>query len=515
MFSRYFAQCCFLVPGLILLYFTPAAAQDNTASATIIIPAFLGGFAAGGLLFLFFRRRVNRRLIELTAHLSAKLEGIIKLNQDSGITGTTGIGLLGQTLDKLTRKIAEQIKGVEGHASTMRCSSETMQSLAADMLNKCDTTKGSTRDLSSESGQVTDNMTSVAAAVDQANTSIDLVAAASEEMHATIQEITKNMSEARSTTREAVTISDTVTQGMDELGQAARGINDITETISEISAQTNLLALNATIESARAGEAGKGFAVVANEIKTLAEETGKATLKIKEMVSGITTLTRTSQGNITEVSRVIGKMDEAVTSIAAALEEQSAATKEISQNALHAAQGIGNIRQNMVRTSEEVGHMDGQIQGICQDAEGIGMNIFEARINAEEAMSMAEILLASARTFRSDAPNFDIGGVKVAHMGWRTTLEAVLAGHKEMTPEEVVSHRDCAFGKWYFNEGKKFSDLDLYREIGEYHEAVHTQAKEVIRCKNRGDDAGAKTEMAKFITAKDAMFEGIDRLYLI
>lgn len=458
---------------------------------------------------------MNRKIAELTAHLSAKSEGIVKLNQMSGFSGTTGIGLLGQTLDQLTRKIAQQIKGVEGHASTMRCSSETMQSLAVSMLQKCDTTKANTNDLSSESGQVNDNMTSVAAAVDQANTSIDLVAAASEEMHATIQEITKNMSEARSTTREAVTISDTVTQGMEELGQAARAISDITETISDISEQTNLLALNATIESARAGEAGKGFAVVANEIKTLAEETGNATLKIKEMVSGITSLTRTSQTDISTVSQIIGKMDDAVNSIAAALEQQSVATKEISESAHHAAQGIGNIQQSMVSTSEEVGHMDGQIQGICQDAEGIGMNIFEARVNAEEAMAMSEILLDSARTFRSDPPHFDIGSVKVAHMGWRTTLEAVLAGHKEMVPEEVVSHRDCAFGKWYFNEGKKYSDLDLYDEIGKYHESVHTQAKEVVKCKNRGDDPGAKAEMAKFITAKNNMFEAIDRLYLI
>lgn len=164
--------------------------------------------------------------------------------------------------------------------------------LAGYMLEKCTATKDDTQSLILESENVTNNMPSVAAAVDQANTSIDLAAAASEEMNSTIQESTKHMTAARQTTQETVSISDTVTRGMVEPGQAAEAITVITETISDISEQTNLPALNATIESARAGEAGKGFAVVANEIKTLAEETGSATLKIREMISGISTLTQ-------------------------------------------------------------------------------------------------------------------------------------------------------------------------------------------------------------------------------
>ncbi len=514
MFYRPFLRCTILVPALLLSAMTcPAFAQTGSTEAVTVIPPFLAGLVIGTSGLFYYRYSVTKKIAGLIAHISAKMSGDLKLNEDSGISGDAGIGALGRVLDQFTHKISDQAKSFEGHANTILCSSNTMQSLAGDMLNKCETTKGNTHALSSESGQVNGNMSSVAAAVEQANTSIDLVAAASEEMHATIQEITKSMSEARQTTKEAVGISDQVTSGMDELGQAAKSISDITEAISEISEQTNLLALNATIESARAGEAGKGFAVVANEIKTLAEETGSATLKIKEMVTAITSLTQTSQTDITEVSQIISKMDDAVTSIAAALEEQSVATREISQNAHQAAQGIGNIQENMVSTTQEVGHMDCQIQGICDDAEGIGMHIFETRINAEEATGMSEIMLAAAKAFKTDPPAFDIGNVKVAHMGWRTTLEAVLAGHKQMKPEEVVSHRDCAFGKWYFSDGKKFNSLDLYRQIGEFHETVHDQARAVIKSKNAGDTAGAKTQMEKFIAAKDAMFDGLDRLY--
>ncbi|MCG8619989.1 MAG: methyl-accepting chemotaxis protein, partial [Desulfobacterales bacterium] len=349
----------------------------------------------------------------------------------------------------------------------------------------------------------------------QASENIDMVAAASEEMHTTISEIATGMDSAREVTDQAVEISGTMTASMDKLGEAAGQISQITETISDISEQTNLLALNATIESARAGEAGKGFAVVAGEIKSLAGQTSTATLKIKEMIDGVASLTRDSAGHIGQITGIIGTMSDTVNSIAASLEQQSAATKEISENAHQAAEGMGDISKNVTDTADSTKQMAGSIQGIHSDSDDIGMRIFESQINTDEVKNIADLLNVSAEALQKDAPLFDIGNVKLAHMGWRTNLEAVMAGHKQMSADDVVSHRDCDFGKWYFGEGQKFKEIPLFGEMGVHHEAVHVQAKKVIQAYNDGDTRGADTEMKKFLDAKNNMFENLDRLYLV
>ncbi len=514
--KKFFMACITLILCISVGFITSAfAAEPQGTVLKSFSLFFILGLVCGGIASFITYKLSSKKVVALTDHVSALNSGSKKLTDASGLTNAPGVGKLADQIDLFSNRMNGKLKNVEGHASTLLCASKNMLKLSEEVLGKCDTTRGNTDNLSGESSQVEGNMNSVAAAVDQANSNIDLVAAASEEMYSTISEIAKNMEEARIITQDAVTISSTVTTSMDKLGNAAKEITNITDTISEISDQTNLLALNATIESARAGEAGKGFAVVANEIKSLAEQTSGATLRIKEMVTGITSLTNDSGKGISEITKIIDNMDHTVSSIATALEQQSAATKEISENAHQASQGIGDINTNVLSASNEVGDMTGHIQNICDDAEGIGLSIFESKINADETQVISGILMTSAKELVSDKPKFDIGSVKLAHMGWRVTLEAVLAGHKKMEPENVVGHTDCLFGKWYFDEGKIFSSYDLYDEIGVYHEQVHSQAKEVIRKYNADDASGAQQEMEKFLTAKTNMFGALDKLYLV
>jgi len=473
----------------------------------------IGVLSGSAISFLFFKQISNPS--SLNGHVASLNKGEKKLTQPSGLSSPSAMGQLADQIDTFSKTISDQFKTFEGHASTLQCTSDNMLTLSDTILKKCNTTKKNTGTLSQESAQVETNMNSVAAAVDQANSNINLVAAASDQMHSTISEIAKNMEEAREITQNAVVLSSSVTQSMDKLGQAAKGITQITDTISEISEQTNLLALNATIESARAGEAGKGFAVVANEIKSLAEQTSAATIKIKDMTTGITELTNDSSDNIIQISQTIENMDQTVSSIATSLEEQSAATKEITENAEQTSQGMDYINSNVVETTNEIKEMTSHIHNILEDAQSIGFSVFESRINSDEASAVSKILISSANELQSDAPKFDIGNVKLAHMGWRKTLEAVLANHTKMTPDQVVKHTDCAFGKWYFNDGKIFSSYDLYDEIGVHHEKVHVQAMKVIERHNANDSAGANQEMQEFLNAKEHMFNALDRLYLL
>ncbi|MDU6746517.1 MAG: methyl-accepting chemotaxis protein, partial [Bradyrhizobium sp.] len=139
----------------------------------------------------------------------------------------------------------------------------------------------------------------------------------------------------------------TTTGRVGELSKAAARIGDVVELINTIAGQTNLLALNATIEAARAGDAGRGFAVVATEVKALAEQTAKATGDIGQQIAGIQAATQESVGAIREISETIERLSEISATIAAAVEEQGAATQEISRNVQQAAQGTQQVSSNI------------------------------------------------------------------------------------------------------------------------------------------------------------------------
>jgi methyl-accepting chemotaxis protein len=172
---------------------------------------------------------------------------------------------------------------------------------------------------------------------------------------------------------EAVGQARTTTERVSELSKAATRIGDVVELINTIAGQTNLLALNATIEAARAGEAGRGFAVVASEVKALAEQTAKATGEIGQQISGIQSATQESVGAIKDISDTIERLSEISSAIAAAVEEQGAATQEISRNVQQAAEGTHQVSSNITdvqRGASETGSASSQVLSAAQSLSG-------------------------------------------------------------------------------------------------------------------------------------------------
>lgn len=222
---------------------------------------------------------------------------------------------------------------------------EFVASAAAELQAAASTMAAAAEETSAQS-------TSVAAASEQASVNVRSVASVTDEIASAVQEIGRQADASSRKATHAATEIDTTVERITTLSEAAHEIGSVVTLIEEIAQQTNLLALNATIEAARAGEAGKGFAVVAQEVKALAEQTAKATSDISAQIHNIQTATEGSTLAIGASTAAISELNEIAVSIAAAVEQQAAATSEISRNILQAAEGTREVSSSIVGVNQ-------------------------------------------------------------------------------------------------------------------------------------------------------------------
>jgi methyl-accepting chemotaxis protein len=295
-------------------------------------------------------------------------------------------------LKRMFEDVNSGIKTLNSSATELSAISEQMSTGAQDVSEKSNTVSVASEEMSS-------NMSSVAAAMEESSTNITMVATASEEMSSTIAEIAQNAEKARDISNNATHKASSASENMDKLGTAANSIGKVVETITDISEQVNLLALNATIEAARAGEMGKGFAVVANEIKDLAKQTAEATLDIKEKIEGIQGTTNITMSEIAEITNVITDVNEIVATIATAVEEQSASTREIATNVAQASQGIQEVAEKVSESSRVSGETSEDIAGISSSMHEMSTGSSQINISAEDLSKLSENLKVMAERF--------------------------------------------------------------------------------------------------------------------
>jgi methyl-accepting chemotaxis protein len=216
---------------------------------------------------------------------------------------------------------------------------------------------------------------SLAAAAEQTNQQSSTVAAASDELAASVSEIARQLTEATRVIGVAVNEARNSEKMVADLVNSADKIGNVTQMITDIAGQTNLLALNATIEAARAGEAGKGFAVVASEVKSLANQTARATEEIEEQIRGIQGASQTTAGAIREIGEIIAKINEISTSISGAVEEQSAATREVSQNINGVTQAAEETGRNSTSVLEVSRALTDQASDLGQRVDQFLLNV--------------------------------------------------------------------------------------------------------------------------------------------
>jgi len=264
---------------------------------------------------------------------------------------------------RMMEALATQFEGSVAHVvQSVSAAAVQMQSTAQSM--------------SAISTQTSRQAAAVASASEQATSNVQTVAAAAEELAASIREIGQQVSTSSSIVHETQRQAKHTHEVVQGLSEAAQKIGAIVTLISDIAGQTNLLALNATIEAARAGEAGKGFAVVAGEVKNLALQTARATEDITRQIAAVQGETTEAVDAIEDIVHRITRINEVADAIAAAVEEQNAATAEIARNVEQASAGTAEVSHNIVGVNQaagEAGHAADEVvsaaRELAQDAD--------------------------------------------------------------------------------------------------------------------------------------------------
>lgn len=304
------------------------------------------------------------------------------------------------SMKKMARNLSRMFKEIKEGIVTLDSSSSDLSSVSEQMASNAEQTSERSNSVAAASEEMSTNMNSVAAATEQTTANIQTIVAAVEEMSATINEIARNTARGSETTNRAVQTAEHVSGKVGELGKAASEISKVTDTIAEISEQTNLLALNATIEAARAGEAGKGFAVVAGEIKALAQQTADATNEISSKIVGVQNTTKESVDAIESIVSIINEINEIVTTVATAIEEQSATTQEISNNISQAASGVGEVNENVNQVSAVMAEVNVDISQVSQAAEEMKTGGMQVKSRATDLSHLAQALNKMVSQFK-------------------------------------------------------------------------------------------------------------------
>ncbi|MBU2669174.1 methyl-accepting chemotaxis protein [Actinoplanes bogorensis] len=274
------------------------------------------------------------------------------------------LGVMGRALNSTIEVLLQAFNRISDHSRTLSGASSEL-STASNRIAEA---------AAGASGQ----SDRVASSAEEVSRSVQTVAAGTEEMNAAIREISGSASQAAGVAASGVDSAREAGETINQLGRSSAEIGEVVKLITAIAEQTNLLALNATIEAARAGESGKGFAVVASEVKDLAQETAKATEDIAGRVQAIQQDTTAAIAAIDRISLIIGQVNEHSTTIAAAVEEQTATTAEMSRNIVEAATGSGEIAEN--------------VSGVATAAQVTAAGVAEAQETAERLEVMSHEL---------------------------------------------------------------------------------------------------------------------------
>ena len=365
----------------------------NSNRIALFLTSFFTLLAALFVLFVLVRKLITKPM-SAAVHLANEIAGNNLAMEDLPVESADEIGEATIALNAMKNNLRSLLGAIGETAEQVAASSEELSATSQQITANSEETTAQAKVVSEAGGQV--------------NTNLQTLASGAEEMNSTIGEIAKNATEAARVSGEAVGAANAANKTVSRLGDSSVEIEKVIEVITSIAQQTNLLALNATIEAARAGEAGKGFAVVANEVKELAKQTAKATEEIKQKIGVIRENTGGAVAAIGGIKEVIDKISHISTTIATAVEEQSATTSEMARNVTEAARGASTISDN--------------IEGVARAAQATSTNVTQAQTAAEH-------LARTANQLRDQVSRFKLGRESPGQSGEDPTPKTQAAGY--------------------------------------------------------------------------------------
>ncbi len=337
-------------------------AAQKRANLLMIVVTLLG-LALGVAIATWIARAMVRRLQATVDILEHVADG--NLDRRLEVDSSDEVGRMGVALNAALGRLSSTMGQMDHNAQSLASASEELSAVSGEM-------SGSASESSSQAGLVS-------AAAEQVSRNVQTVATGTEEMSASIREIAHNASNAAGVAAQAVVVAESTTATVAKLGDSSAEVGNVIKVINSIAEQTNLLALNATIEAARAGEAGKGFAVVANEVKELAQETGKATEDIGRRIEAIQVDTQAAVTAIAEIAEIIGQINDTQSTIASAVEEQTATTNEMSRNVAEAATGSADIAMNVTGVARSASDTQAAANSTSQAADELARMAAQVR----------------------------------------------------------------------------------------------------------------------------------------
>jgi len=376
------------------VYVDDLQAQVWESKRTVAIAATLVMVVLGAITLLI-ARQMSSALAAMTKALNQLDQGNFEITLP-GLKRSDELGDMARSIDrfrlKITdkvrqavlledeqRQVAERIKGKALHDMAEAVERETSTAVGEVALGTGQMA-GNATSMTASALTLEKNSSSVAAAAEQALANTQTVAKASSQLAASIAQISSQVSASREFTRKAVAASSAAQSTIAKLSDAADKVGAVTSLISEIAGQTNLLALNATIEAARAGEAGRGFAVVASEVKSLAEQTAKATSEISQQIAEIQDSTRASVASIGAIGEVIRNVETVSSSIADSIGVQSKMTVEISRTVEETSIAAREVAIQIAAVSREATEAGRRSSDIRDGAVDIASKVEQLRV---------------------------------------------------------------------------------------------------------------------------------------